>query len=53
MKKVYSTAVKSCSKNIGEKGIKAITLAVFIILNGFVLTGPELSNIRYNSTDDQ
>ncbi len=38
MKKVYSTAVKSCSKNIGEKGIKAITLAVFIILNGFVLT---------------
>ncbi len=37
MKKVYSTAVKSYSKNIGEKGIKAIVMAVFIILNGFVL----------------
>jgi hypothetical protein len=53
MKKVYITAVKSYSKNIREtlakataapeagsvqlRGIKAIILATFIILNGFVL----------------
>ena len=37
MKKVYPNTVESYSKNISGSGIKAVILAVFIILNGFVL----------------
>ncbi len=47
MKKVYPNTVESYSKNISGSGIKAVILAVFIILNGFV---PQAQNCPTSGT---